>query len=900
MTSSTDPQAGVIVPELLQGPWTTAIISTYGADLTFFETRLLGQLSQVPLRIILADRAQLEEKLSESARTGQRHRLANRAYITAPIRHPRAAHAKVILLLSPNSGLLVVGSGNLGYDGYAAPGELWHVYRYDDTRRVHLDEFAAARGYFDMLAARDLIDPPVAELLNTAWSHATWLPATARPGALNTNLDRSILAQLREQAIDPVDELIVHAPFHDADCAALDGLIGAFSPSKVRLLVSKSTSADPDSIARVLASHPDALIEEIHVARERAAFIHAKWVHLLHPTRETLLTGSANLSRSALLNDSASGNIEMGVVSVGARGAFDNVYAHLSRERITDASALGIAYKGDDAITADHGIAVLWSRLDGNALAVIFDRPLPTDPGLEILSHSGSVLSCTAVTVDEERVVFHLTAESLELIAGGGAVLVRLGGSEETQATWPYHVAHLRSRITRIDDYEQLHTVGAIPEQDAELYRLLEELERTLIIDRATAWKIARPGQPAPPDSSGEGPPIRLEDLDWERIRRDPRFAGYLHHGRPTSDPPTSIQVILAAIAGRLGDIGISASELVGEPDDDLAREGDFTSADDEAVEDELESEAERRKLPISTRTRMAIDRFARRYTRALDDEAFIDDLGPIPGVTNAIVFNHLIGQLVERGAISPRAAVDAQLTTWRFLWGSDSKRGITSDLDPHTADAVRTTLDESDARSTTLKTMAAIDAIASDEDDAVALREVARQVLVSPEFGMSASLLTSASGSTRGAEALLDALADVACRLTPSEVIGLVADPAGVPRSSADWKRESVRRSGRDHIAWVLEITAPVDDLTPERAWDLLERTAVAAYFAGHDVQYVRIRFKGNGVAVAFWDETSDSGALRLGDDTIDLPGVEPVWPDWYLRAIQLRKALEQRARAA
>lgn len=900
MTSSTDPQSGVIVPELLQGPWTTAIISTYGADLTFFETRLLGQLSQVPLRIILADRAQLEEKLSESARTGQRHRLANRAYIAAPIRHPRAAHAKVILMLSPNSGLLVVGSGNLGYDGYAAPGELWHVYRYDDTRHGHLDEFVATRDYFDTLAARDLIDPPVAELLNTAWSHATWLPATVRPGALHTNLDRSILGQLRDEIIDPVDELIVHAPFHDADCAALDRLIGAFSPSKVRLLVSKSTSADPDSIARVLARHPDATIEEIHVSRERTAFIHAKWVHLIHPTRETLLTGSANLSRAALLNDSASGNIEIGVVSVGTRGAFDDVYAHLSRERIVDASALGITYKGEDTVTANHDITVLWSRLDGDLLTVIFDRSIPTGTGLEVLSHSGGVLVCSAVTIDEYRVIFHLSSESLDLIAGGGAVLVRLGGREETQATWPYHVAHLRGRITRINDYEQLHTVGAIPEQDAELYQLLEELERTLIIDRATAWKLARPGQPAPLDPGGEGPPIKLEDLDWERIRRDPRFTGYLHHGRPTSAPPTSIQVILAAIAGRLGDIGLSATELVGESDDDLAREGDFTSADDEDAEDELESEEERRKLPISTRTRMAIDRFARRYARALDDDAFIDDLGPIPAATNAIVFNHLIGQLVERGAISPRAAVDSQLATWRFLWGSGAKRGITADLDPHTADAVRTTLDESDARATTLKTMAAIDAIASGEDDAIVLREVACRVLVSPEFGMSASLLTSTSGSTRGAEALLDALVDVASRLTPSEVIGLVADPAGVPRGSAGWRRESVRRSGRDHIAWVLEITASVDDLTPNRAWDLLERTAVAAHFAGHDPHYVRIRFKGNGLAVGFWDETADSGALRIGDEITELPGIEPAWPDWHLRANQLRAALEQPAQAA
>lgn len=73
------PRPDVVIPELLQGHWTTALICTYGADLTFFETRLLGQLAQIPLRIVLADDGQLAETLAESARTGQRHRLANKA-----------------------------------------------------------------------------------------------------------------------------------------------------------------------------------------------------------------------------------------------------------------------------------------------------------------------------------------------------------------------------------------------------------------------------------------------------------------------------------------------------------------------------------------------------------------------------------------------------------------------------------------------------------------------------------------------------------------------------------------------------------------------------------------------------------------------------------------------------
>lgn len=276
----------------------------------------MNQLAQVPLRIILADAQQLVSTLGEAARTDQRHRLANKAYVAAPIRHPHAAHGKLMLLLGPTSGRLIVGSGNLGYDGYASPGELWHVFAYSDDQPQHLNEFAATRSFIDGLASRQLLDPPVVELLHTAWGAATWLPqAPIAPSTIYSNLDRPLIGQLRDLAPDPVIQLVAHAPFHDADCAALQELITIFEPEQVRLIVTDATSADPAAINRTLGGARKRIIELIHVKDEPAAYIHAKWVHLIHPDTETLLTGSANLSRKALLRSASNGNIEIGVVS---------------------------------------------------------------------------------------------------------------------------------------------------------------------------------------------------------------------------------------------------------------------------------------------------------------------------------------------------------------------------------------------------------------------------------------------------------------------------------------------------------------------------------------------------------------------------------------------------------
>ncbi|WP_344341601.1 hypothetical protein, partial [Streptomyces rhizosphaericus] len=136
-----------VLPELLQGQWSSALILTFGADLGFFEAHLLSQLAAVPLRIILADDERLNEKFAEAVETGQRLRRANRTYVAAAIRHPGSAHAKVILLTAAREGLLVIGSGNLGHSGYASPGELWSVFRYHSEDPRHLSEFVAGRAF---------------------------------------------------------------------------------------------------------------------------------------------------------------------------------------------------------------------------------------------------------------------------------------------------------------------------------------------------------------------------------------------------------------------------------------------------------------------------------------------------------------------------------------------------------------------------------------------------------------------------------------------------------------------------------------------------------------------------------------------------------------------------------
>lgn len=899
------PRADVVIPELLQGQWTTALICTYGADLTFFETRLLGQLAQIPLRIVLADDVRLAETFAESARTGQRHRLANKGYVAAPVRHARAAHGKLIALLGTSSGLLVAGSGNLGYEGYAAPGELWHVYAYSDERPEHLQEFASARAHVDGLAQGGWLDPPVIELLQIAWGQSPWIPtAPASPSALRSSLDDPIIEQLRNEVAGPVDELIAHAPFHDADCAALRTLIERFQPKRTRLLLTDATSADPASIQSVMQHAADPVIERVHVRSEPGAYIHAKWVHLIHGESETLLSGSANLSRTALLRAATNGNVELGVITHGGKGTFDSLYAHLERSEIDDPASLKISYQGappGETVDVQHPV-LLWSRLDGSWLTLAFDRPIADRTALLVGDHTGSRLEWTSKEIDGSQVRLALTMDSADRLAEGGRIQVMIGGDEsQISHSWPYHLAQLRGRLDKVGQRDRLQHLGDLPEQDAELYELLQELDATLIIDRASVWRIAKGNEPTPVATDDDGEPsIRLEDLDWTRVRRDHRYGGYFGRSGGPGVAPTDIQVILAAIAGRLGDIGLDVGGP-SEGEDELTHEGDTTSSEgDEEREDELEDELLRRRLPVSTRTRMAFDRFSRRYSEALADSGFIEELGPIPAASNATIFNHLLARLLERHAISPPVALGAQVGTWAFLWGSPETAGVAEGLDEETVEVVRQVLRDGHAKVVTVRGIAPAANGAAVGDDVARLRELTRFLLVDADFSLDCDLLEQAAGLATMAGGVLDALFSAASPTTAAEVSEIVTASHGISKGETHWIRQSVQRAGSKHDVNTFVVESVVDGLTPELAVEMLGRVVVASSFTDHAGTYWRIRFAGNGKSVAFWDADARDGVVRVDDEIQDFDDLDIPWPAWARRVDELRRELVTRSQVA
>ncbi|MBT2550535.1 hypothetical protein [Arthrobacter sp. ISL-65] len=895
------PKPTLVLPELLQGQWSSAVILTYGADLGFFEQRLAGQLARVPLRLVLGDGRRLGEKLAEAATTGQRLKMANRSYLAAPIRHSRAAHAKLILLLGPREGVLVVGSGNLGHDGYASPGELWHVFRYHDEQPQHLDEFAAARTLIEGLAIRELLDPPTIDLLQTLWGTAPWLPtAPTASAAVRHNLDQPLIDQLAAAADWPVREMITHAPFHDPDCAALERLMELFTPERLRVLVSRDTSVDPERLASALSKTMNAALEIIEVTSDPATYIHAKWIHLKGDTREAILTGSANLSRSALLRTAADGNVEAGIITIADPGGFAAMYDHLRRSDVKDAAVIGLTYRStEETVEAPAHPVVLWSRLDGRLLTIMFDRTIDDELELVISAFNAGVM-WTTKRMRGHIVELDLNDESATMVADGGPLTIQMGKDESMPSySWPYQLAAIRGRLQKAGGRDQLHRIADLPDRDADLYALLQELESSLVFDPVSAWRVAQPGNHPPPSSDG-GEVISWEDLDWSRVRRDPRFIGYFTHGRSAGAPPTDIQLILAAIAGRLGDLGVEQTTLGTGADDEseLADEGSQDASDTaEDSENELDDELTRRTLDVTTRTRLAFTRFVKRYAAATLDQAFTDELGPIVSAKNSVIFNHLLARLLERGGVDPNHAVKAQVAIWRLLWGTRDAPGLLTNLEADERTQVDKLLEETNVRATTLHAIARSSGLDLDRNTRIAVRDQVRHLIVDDDFDLSKNLLTIAEPRPELAQALVTVVTDLAAESSPGELIDFVLAPLGLRNRSAEWQQRSVRRRAGartvDYRSGVLEVLAPVSSLTHDMARHALERLAVATFLGGLDGSYLRIRFVGNGSDVAYWDWQAEDGVVMVQQDDRKIDTLDPPWPDWLIKLKQISDAI-------
>lgn len=670
------------LPEQLTGAWDHVLILTYGADLPFFENALWSQLASCRNKIILVDGAQYLTHCLEWTGTGAL-RFLNQRYVAEGVFAPHAAHAKMILLTNQKAGRLLVGSGNLGLNGYASGGELFTQYDYTVESPGQLGAFLSAWQLVEGLLARGYVTGAQARRrIDYLLEHTPWLLGSAAdaPRPVRHNLAENFLAQLSAVVGDrEVEDLWILSPFFDSDAVALDRMLAALQPRRATILVQPgATSVEPASLQRVLEKHKGRC-EMRPVSRgDGTPYIHAKLYLVKLRDSAVCLQGSPNLSQAAMLLTVPQGNIELANLVEAPRDAFDHLFAamHIGPPA-THLSELDLSLDPFSSLPAQ--LNADWQLLGGewqdDRLRLQFwgNPPDLTDAELII---GGIARRLDVISQQDGLLQVHLSNEEAGLLGRGLPVALRWregGQAHDTNPVFVCNQATLEQELAERATGEALPRIGSLDLDDAEFESLLVALESTVVIDRRGLWELAGQRLPASTGENDDAPPLDYLNVDYELLRRHPRIQQYIAMRTGASYRPTRLQIILNAIVDHFR---VMLATPAGTSEPPITAGIDEIGGETEEESERNAKERQRRRQSVAQRTERILKSFIRRYLRGLRSPDFQKAAGYEVMVHNYSIFSYLLWRLFAKTWVAPEFLVESLLETWSFFWGNLEQTG--------------------------------------------------------------------------------------------------------------------------------------------------------------------------------------------------------------------------------
>jgi len=845
----------VSIPDELSGDFTGVIIGTFGASLEFAEAHLFGQFAKSTVnRIILADERQLSGFLAEKPNL----RRLNRAYVASSVHSPHAHHPKYILLAGPDKGRLFVGSGNLSMSGYAGPGECFTVHEWDrDDPEADAAPFGAVRELIDGVIANGWLDRVVADRVTDIFAAARWIPTGGGQGcSVVHNLQRPMLDQLIERIGEAdVRQVVAAAPFHDKSAYAIRELLRALSPQSFQLLVqARRTRLDVGALAQALENCPHSeILEASAPAPYPNTLLHAKFILVRTSNFDILLQGSANLSRVALCEAGLDANVELSNLLTGAPGDFDHLLEGLDLQTRVD----GLTSFDPDEDWGDSNDFAAPSRGPSNVCwappTLSGFLPESLQPTIDIRA-SGSVLDPTESVwqTDDDGHHFSLRFSDAEIdLINHSRTLEVIDSNQGVWTIYPYHLHSLLRLSANGTRAALLQETGDLDLRDKELEELVSELDRVLIVDGRSLWRLARPDSPdEETGQSDETPSLDYSELDWDRIGRLPKVSQYASAANRTMLAPTELGIVLNSLTSRFraevrAGAGETGDDSTGDGDD-LGVEPEKEDPDevDDGEEGQHDEETEDdggRTVTHKTRVRQLWRSFVRRFIAGLSDAEFIQMVGSAVVMPSYVVFNHLCRRLRVIDLVDADFLTEAQIALWSFMWGDTNRPGYLASLSDEEREVARRILADHDDLPVTL---AAIDDAWwhawEAELDPISLRDTWRGFLDASDWQPAPQVFEHAALVAMRCDGevdqLFDDLFELANYFEPSELRREVSRKLSISGSQLQLAEGTVMRNGNPYDCKYFRADNAL--LTPQ-----LAQTVIAAWAAFEpDQRYFRL----------------------------------------------------------
>ncbi len=746
------------VPEQFRGPWEHALILTYGVDVTFFERALWPQFAaRCRNKIILADGRQYLQKSEDYAQQKGLVRHLNQIYIVAGIFGSHAhssAHAKLILLTHPEQGRLLVGSGNLHWQGYASGGEMFTEYEYTPESPQALPAFLTVREMLDILIRQGSVEGTAVRHINYMWEQTPWLfqGSENAESPVRHNLARSFLDQLLfELNGEPVEELWILSPFFDRDGIALDRLLQATRPGQVTLLVQPGyTSVDPIALQRVLDRAPGRWEIRPFRIEDKDTYVHAKCYLLKLKNRALCLQGSPNLSQVAMLSSAPHGNVETANLLTGPREAFDYLLEALQIDPpVRDLASLKLSYQSTDEadLPSKEGWQLTGGERREDHLLLNFQGILPNLQGAALII-AEKMSPLTLLRVETRLLELRLSAEQIELLAQPVPISILWADSETTYETNHIFVCN-REALEHVLQYaseeEILTHAGGLDLDDKELEELLGELKEALVIDRRSVWQLA--GRQLPSNVPDDDPSLHLEyaQINYGLLRQHPKIQQYLHR-LPGGQGQTRsrLQIILNAITSHFQGLlaGDGVLDIIQKATEQVI---ESESPPYEEEDEEIIEERQQQHRTARQRIERLLKNFIHRFLRGMSSPDFQEFAGYEVVAHNYMIFTHFLWRLFAKDWLEPLFVVDALIQSWMFFWGDGTQSGYFRQLPLDQQEQILQLVQDYHNDASTLAALYFSDKVVTlegEDKQRFALRNLWRELLRQPPFPLEARLI--------------------------------------------------------------------------------------------------------------------------------------------------------------
>ena len=318
---------------------------------------------------------------------------------------------------------------------------------------------------------------------------------------------------------------------------ALRAIVRELAPERLVLVVQeRQTRLDKVAIRRLASRVPAFEMLDAPAPRPYPpTWLHAKFLLARTQHGDVLLQGSPNASTVALTEYGENANVELANLLDGQAGTFDPILHALDLRPIPfdtfEPQAFDETAHDSDVLPVINTVTWTPPRLEGRIRLT-----LAPGTALQVLVGDGTVVVpatvATEVVGDYSVFTLEFAPDDAALIDVAAGLRVEIVDVLISQRIYPYHVNDLVRLTSSGHRVDLLREAGTLDLDDRELEELLAELDRVLIVDGRSLWRLAHPDDTETADEE-DGPHVAYDDLDWDTI--DARA-----HAQAVSDPSRS------------------------------------------------------------------------------------------------------------------------------------------------------------------------------------------------------------------------------------------------------------------------------------------------------------------------------------------------------------------------